>query len=62
MLKNIVKHFNCKVVGRLPDIGDVGGDRKARLQVEGMFFYFLSKCPIPVKSFKRGPIPVTIKF
>ena len=38
MLKNIVKHFNCKVVGRLPDIGDVGGDRKARLQVEGMFF------------------------
>jgi len=25
----------AKVVGRLPDIGDVGGDRKARLQVEG---------------------------
>jgi len=25
----------AKVVGRLPDIGDVGGDRKARLQVGG---------------------------
>ena len=64
MLKNIVKHFNCKVVGRLPDIGDVGGDRKARLQVEGesIFFYFLSKRPIPVIRFKRGPIPVKRVF
>ena len=35
MMKSILTippNFNLKVVGRLPDIGDVGGDRKAKLQ------------------------------
>ena len=62
MLKNIVKHFNCKVVGRLPDIGDVGGDRKARLQVEGMSNVFISFLNVQFQSFKRGPSPVKIKL